>query len=209
MPAAGRVASRNAWPSACRTATSSPWMDRRRWSTARANDWRGSAIGSSTSSRTSAGPCRSRIRSTRSSRPRHSTGCPTTTRCSGTSPPSRSRAAGSSPSAAGPAISRRSFACLPRSATAGSVRCISRRPTTRNGDSPRPATWTSPAGCRRRPSGSRPASRSRRTCGRSSWARHLERLPATEHDAFVRAVADGLGKPVIDYVRLNITARRG
>ena len=38
---------------------------------------------------------------------------------------------------------------------------------------------------------------------------HLERLPPTEHDAFVRAVADGLGEPVIDYVRLNITARRG
>jgi trans-aconitate 2-methyltransferase len=38
---------------------------------------------------------------------------------------------------------------------------------------------------------------------------HLERLPPTEHGAFVRAVADGLGRPVIDYVRLNITARRG
>ncbi len=37
---------------------------------------------------------------------------------------------------------------------------------------------------------------------------HLERLPADEHDAFVRAVADALGEPVIDYVRLNITARR-
>jgi trans-aconitate 2-methyltransferase len=38
---------------------------------------------------------------------------------------------------------------------------------------------------------------------------HLERLPVTEHDAFVRAVADSVGEPVIDYVRLNITARRG
>jgi trans-aconitate 2-methyltransferase len=37
---------------------------------------------------------------------------------------------------------------------------------------------------------------------------HLARLPAAEHDAFVRAVADGVGEPVIDYVRLNITARR-
>ncbi len=37
---------------------------------------------------------------------------------------------------------------------------------------------------------------------------HLERLPASEHDAFVRAVADAVGEPVIDYVRLNITARR-
>ncbi len=37
---------------------------------------------------------------------------------------------------------------------------------------------------------------------------HLERLPPTQRDAFVRAVADGLGQPVIDYVRLNITARR-
>jgi trans-aconitate 2-methyltransferase len=37
---------------------------------------------------------------------------------------------------------------------------------------------------------------------------HLARLPATEHDAFVRAVADRLPEPVIDYVRLNIIARR-
>ena len=36
---------------------------------------------------------------------------------------------------------------------------------------------------------------------------HLARLPASEHDAFVRAVADGLPEPVIDYVRLNIVAR--
>jgi hypothetical protein len=35
---------------------------------------------------------------------------------------------------------------------------------------------------------------------------HLERLPAAEHDAFVRAVAGGLPEPVIDYVRLNIVA---
>ncbi len=38
---------------------------------------------------------------------------------------------------------------------------------------------------------------------------HLERLPPEEHDAFVHAVAAGLGSPVIDYVRLNIVARRG
>jgi trans-aconitate 2-methyltransferase len=37
---------------------------------------------------------------------------------------------------------------------------------------------------------------------------HLERLPAEAHDAFVRAVADAVGEPVIDYVRLNINARR-
>lgn len=37
---------------------------------------------------------------------------------------------------------------------------------------------------------------------------HLERLPATEHDAFVRRVAEGVGEPLIDYVRLNISARR-
>jgi trans-aconitate 2-methyltransferase len=37
---------------------------------------------------------------------------------------------------------------------------------------------------------------------------HLERLPAHERDGFVRAVADALGEPVIDYVRLNIMARR-
>lgn len=38
---------------------------------------------------------------------------------------------------------------------------------------------------------------------------HLERLPPAEHDAFVRAVADGIGEPLIDYIRLNIVARRG
>jgi trans-aconitate 2-methyltransferase len=37
---------------------------------------------------------------------------------------------------------------------------------------------------------------------------HLERLPPSEHDAFVRAVAEGLGAPQIDYVRLNIVAGR-
>jgi trans-aconitate 2-methyltransferase len=37
---------------------------------------------------------------------------------------------------------------------------------------------------------------------------HLERLPTTEHDAFVHAVAEGVGEPLIDYVRLNIVARR-
>ena len=37
---------------------------------------------------------------------------------------------------------------------------------------------------------------------------HLERLPPAEHDAFVHAVAEGVGEPVIDYVRLNILARR-
>jgi trans-aconitate 2-methyltransferase len=37
---------------------------------------------------------------------------------------------------------------------------------------------------------------------------HLARLPSDEHDAFVHAVADGVGEPVIDYVRLNIVARR-
>jgi trans-aconitate 2-methyltransferase len=37
---------------------------------------------------------------------------------------------------------------------------------------------------------------------------HLERLPADEHDAFIHAVTEGVGEPVIDYVRLNIVARR-
>lgn len=37
---------------------------------------------------------------------------------------------------------------------------------------------------------------------------HLLRLPPSEHDAFVRAVADRMPGPRIDYVRLNIVARR-
>ncbi len=36
----------------------------------------------------------------------------------------------------------------------------------------------------------------------------LERVPPDQHDAFVRAVADRSGEPLIDYVRLNIVARR-
>jgi trans-aconitate 2-methyltransferase len=38
--------------------------------------------------------------------------------------------------------------------------------------------------------------------------RHLEVLPASEREPFVRQVARRLGQPTIDYVRLNILARR-
>ena len=37
---------------------------------------------------------------------------------------------------------------------------------------------------------------------------HLARMPPSEHDAFVHAVAAALPEPRIDYVRLNIVARR-
>ena len=37
---------------------------------------------------------------------------------------------------------------------------------------------------------------------------HVERLPAHERDAFVHTVAEALDEPMIDYVRLNISARR-
>ncbi len=37
---------------------------------------------------------------------------------------------------------------------------------------------------------------------------HLERLPEAERDGFVRTVIERLPEPLIDYVRLNITARR-
>jgi len=37
---------------------------------------------------------------------------------------------------------------------------------------------------------------------------HLARMPTSEHDAFVHAVAAGLPEARIDYVRLNIVARR-
>jgi trans-aconitate 2-methyltransferase len=36
----------------------------------------------------------------------------------------------------------------------------------------------------------------------------LQRIPARERDTLVRAVAERLPEPVIDYVRLNILARR-
>ena len=38
---------------------------------------------------------------------------------------------------------------------------------------------------------------------------HLDRIPEPERAAFVRRVAERLPSAVIDYVRLNITARRG
>jgi trans-aconitate 2-methyltransferase len=38
---------------------------------------------------------------------------------------------------------------------------------------------------------------------------HVARLPPRERDGFVTEVAGRLGDPVIDYVRLNISARRG
>ena len=37
---------------------------------------------------------------------------------------------------------------------------------------------------------------------------HVDRLPPEERDDFVRTVADQLPEPLIDYVRLNIVARR-
>jgi trans-aconitate 2-methyltransferase len=37
---------------------------------------------------------------------------------------------------------------------------------------------------------------------------HLDRLPATEHHQFLTQVAEALAEPVIDYVRLEITAVR-
>ncbi|MFJ4336963.1 class I SAM-dependent methyltransferase [Streptomyces sp. NPDC088915] len=37
---------------------------------------------------------------------------------------------------------------------------------------------------------------------------HLDRLPEEDHEDFVRSVAAKLPEPVVDYVRLNITARR-
>jgi trans-aconitate 2-methyltransferase len=37
---------------------------------------------------------------------------------------------------------------------------------------------------------------------------NVDRLPPGEREAFVKAVADRMPEPVLDYVRLNITARR-
>lgn len=37
---------------------------------------------------------------------------------------------------------------------------------------------------------------------------HLQRLPAEQHEEFIRAVAARVAEPVVDYVRLNIRARR-
>lgn len=37
---------------------------------------------------------------------------------------------------------------------------------------------------------------------------HLDRLPEEEHEAFVRAVVERLAEPVVDYVRLTLSARK-
>lgn len=37
---------------------------------------------------------------------------------------------------------------------------------------------------------------------------HLDRIPASEHETFVQAVASRLTEPVVDYVRLEISATR-
>jgi trans-aconitate 2-methyltransferase len=37
---------------------------------------------------------------------------------------------------------------------------------------------------------------------------HLDRIPPAEHEAFVAAVAERLGEPVVDYVRLVFSAKR-
>ena len=192
MPAAGRVASRNAWPNASRRAASSPWMDRRPWSTARADGWRGSAIASSTSSRTSAGRSRSRDLSTRSSRPRPSTGCPTTTRCSGTSPPSRSRAVG----------------LVAQCGGAGNIASVLRVLATIGDGWLGPVHFETPGDTERRLAAagyediacwlSEETERFEAGEPFEAYLRtvvlgaHLERLPATEHDAFVR---DGRRRP--------------
>lgn len=38
---------------------------------------------------------------------------------------------------------------------------------------------------------------------------HVDRLPPAERDGFVHAVAEAMPEPLVDYVRLNIAARRG
>jgi trans-aconitate 2-methyltransferase len=38
---------------------------------------------------------------------------------------------------------------------------------------------------------------------------HVDRLPEAEREGFVRRVAERLPSPVLDYVRLNLVARRG
>ena len=38
---------------------------------------------------------------------------------------------------------------------------------------------------------------------------HVDRLPAGDRDAFVHEVAERIGEPVVDYVRLNVLATRG
>jgi len=38
---------------------------------------------------------------------------------------------------------------------------------------------------------------------------HVDRLPPEERDAFVHEVAERIGEPVVDYVRLNVLATRG
>ena len=153
---------------------------------------------------------RSRTRSTRSCRPRRSTGCPTTTALF------RNLAAVLRPGgrlvaqcggAGNIAAVRRSW---PRSATAGRVPGRSRRPPRRERrlDGGRLHRDRDLAEARADAPGARPG-RPRRSCARSSWATTSPGCPEAEREPFVRAVAERMARPEIDYVRLNINARRG
>ena len=147
-------------------------------------------------------------RSTRSSRPRRSTGSPITTRSSGTSPPSSgpggrlvAQCGGSGNIAAvrailatigdgwlGEAHYETPEATERRLAAAG-FRAIE--------------TWLQPEPTRFEPG--EPLETFLRTV---ILGGHVARLPEDERDAFVHLVASRLPEPVIDYVRLNILATR-
>ena len=151
----------------------------------------------------------SRSRSTRSSRRRRSTGSTTTRRCTATSPRCSGRAASSSPSTAAWATPRRCGPSSRRSATAGPATCSSPSRTRRGGGWRRPASRTHEAWLQPEPTRFEPGEPFKAFLRTVILGAHLARLPEGERDAFVDEVAARLPSAEIDYVRLNVTARRG
>ena len=204
--AADRAASRSSCGAPAATATWSRSTRRRRWSRPRASGWRRSATACRTSSRTSARRSRSTRRSTRSCRPRRSTGSPTTTRCSGTSPRVLRPGGRLVAQCGGRATSPASAGDRRRPATDGAGPGPSPRPTRRapprgrrvhrhRGVAPRRAHAVEPGEpLRGVPADRRP--------GRAPGAPGAR----AERDAFVEAVAAACPDAMIDYVRLNIVA---
>ena len=96
-----------------------------------------------------------------------------------------------------------------RSATAGPATRSSPGPTRRGAGSRRPGSSTPRPGSTTEPTRFEPGEPFKAFLRTVILGAHLARLPEAEREPFVDEVAARLPKAEIDYVRLNVTARRG
>ena len=169
---------------------------------------RDSATAWRTCRRTSASGSRSIDRSTRSCPRRRSTGCRTTMRSSRISPRRPSRRP-----ARRPVRWLRQHRAVPRGRGLRRPGLRPERPQLPDGrgdgrDSNDRASSTSGHGSRTRRRRSTPPTSSRNSSRPSASRVHLLNLPEEDRKPFVHEVATRMPEPVLDYVRLNITARR-